>query len=1509
MNIIRRSDTVSKSTNSGYLFQAPNTNIVISEFQGTPVLIANKIFSLSNNIFTVYKDDFQQMSTQTTTPMINSANSDLLFGGDLIDQQPTVTANLALQVTGTRNPIQIKRGTYTGSPISTALFSIAGNDVIIGQGRYAPRFVNLGTFLLAGRALQIVSGTLSSSTSSATLVFSFTQNASVTIGSASTVPVFDSINSTTLNYCRLTINSENFISASTSTYLLNLEASDITIGDANSQAPSFTAQRILNAHFDTSNILKGSFAGIGSANEGNLLKRQSTFIILDGVPSFTNIDQIVINNSTVNINSGTFAGIGEKPLVASSNYAVLNIGQTTSTDILTFAANQIINTAASKLNFNRGGISSSSTTLPLIQAIATPITIDTGNGIPTFTAQRITDILALSLIISKGTFIDTTALGTYLKTNGTRVTIGTTITGNVPSFTLDQFDIQGRSVEIISAQITGGTKTNSVIKATTNSQVIIGTATGTPTLTLTAATIIDVTSATLTIYRGVFNGATSTLGTIIKTPNSQITYAAPVTPQINGIELFEVDGGTITIQSGYLIKAAERTSSLIKAFNNPTVVIGQQTATGTALTLIGTTILDISGNVMNITCAAFSGVNGVNPSIKATNSDTINIGIGVTAPTFSCSRAIGINDSVLNIYRGSFSSQTSSIASYLISTTNSAVTVGNVQIPTFTSVNVLDALNGAFDIISASFPITGIDVTASNTVTTIGNLTSSLPVSFQRQKLLSITRSTYETSISIGEGGLAPSFRQPYQILEQPLRAQYIFKCISLSIIRVQFSYSAAGQELDLHQIRNTSTIIGGYGSYGLEFNEIFVINLTRKFLAIQSDTFSRFPTTAETDVLINTYLTIVTIGETTDTDYPTFIDVDTITVTGEKLQDVNDSSTSQTLTFDGYRLFDEYGDTDDGIDDHVYLFYENYVGIDSYILVTIREINNVLIVHDLVNPKLVGVTLIDVKHVAQVELSIVSGTYKLPEETESVGTVFIIYNAITTIGNGAVPQFLNLNQIMITNGNFDIFDGLFAGSSTSTKHMIHTINTSVNIIAGTFIIANTYSPKIQKNGGNNLKTLTLRITKSAGEFYIEKSQFIGISEQTGPFIRLYSLPGKQMNAVRKIIKSTVFSGASFSLEIGQQNAAVIIEEEIQTTQLLLNRFINTQNSQAILIAQDRFNVEVVSNEFDNNGRGLSLGGDISIVSGSPNGTLNNYNTFVNNKCTRAGVIFTNPKLEATPILLPTYSIQNNFFYINTVEDGENNANDIYISFLNSTSSLIDIILNSENTIEVADSTFDALRNLRYADIKVESKPLRFIFSKVTFVDIGLKGKLDEVVSLGPEIAKTFVAIKDISYVGERYVMQTNSDAQIRVVSTVDSPDAIVVFDDIGFLVANRRLIEYGQAELPSFQDRQDLTKIETNNQKIYLNFQQINLKRNALIENITLVRFGRQYGGPRLLNLNIRSLGEAKISNVVVDGRGWVHYRQIREIQKTDKEYERLSIKEEKNRCWKVTLRQTFFI
>ncbi|KAA6361441.1 MAG: hypothetical protein EZS28_043032, partial [Streblomastix strix] len=157
--------------------------------------------------------------------------------------------------------------------------------------------------------------------------------------------------------------------------------------------------------------------------------------------------------------------------------------------------------------------------------------------------------------------------------------------------------------------------------------------------------------------------------------------------------------------------------------------------------------------------------------------------------------------------------------------------------------------------------------------------------------------------------------------------------------------------------------------------------------------------------------------------------------------------------------------------------------------------------------------------------------------------------------------------------------------------------------------------------------------------------------------------------------------------------------------------------------------------------------------------------------------------------------------------------------------------------------------------------------------------------------------------------------------------------------------------ELPSSSDRKDLTKIESNKQKIDIDYYLRNLKRvsssqilinpflkiesgyslvlsrirfgdwiatsdeplidikgqlqNALIENITLVRVGRQYGGPKLINLNIRSLGEAKISNVVVDGRGWVHQREIREIQKTDKEYERLGVEAEKDKCGKEIVKE----
>ncbi|KAA6389290.1 MAG: hypothetical protein EZS28_015182 [Streblomastix strix] len=122
----------------------------------------------------------------------------------------------------------------------------------------------------------------------------------------------------------------------------------------------------------------------------------------------------------------------------------------------------------------------------------------------------------------------------------------------------------------------------------------------------------------------------------------------------------------------------------------------------------------------------------------------------------------------------------------------------------------------------------------------------------------------YETSISIGEGGFAPivfeNYIHDHVLTFHAQRELKIFIGISLNV----------------------------YGSDGLKFNGVYVVNLTWKFFTIQSCTFSQFPATAEADVIINTYLTIVTIDETTDTDYSTFNKLDTITVTGKNFQDVN---------------------------------------------------------------------------------------------------------------------------------------------------------------------------------------------------------------------------------------------------------------------------------------------------------------------------------------------------------------------------------------------------------------------------------------------------------------------------------------------------------------------------------------------------------------------------------------------------------------------------------------------
>lgn len=55
-------------------------------------------------------------------------------------------------------------------------------------------------------------------------------------------------------------------------------------------------------------------------------------------------------------------------------------------------------------------------------------------------------------------------------------------------------------------------------------------------------------------------------------------------------------------------------------------------------------------------------------------------------------------------------------------------------------------------------------------------------------------------------------------------------------------------------------------------------------------------------------------------------------------------------------------------------------------------------------------------------------------------------------------------------------------------------------------------------------------------------------------------------------------------------------------------------------------------------------------------------------------------------------------------------------SVLNSISSLSDTVLNSESSIEVVDSTFYAVGKIRFANIKIASKPLRFILSKINFI-------------------------------------------------------------------------------------------------------------------------------------------------------------------------------------------------
>ncbi|KAA6357291.1 MAG: hypothetical protein EZS28_047182, partial [Streblomastix strix] len=223
-----------------------------------------------------------------------------------------------------------------------------------------------------------------------------------------------------------------------------------------------------------------------------------------------------------------------------------------------------------------------------------------------------------------------------------------------------------------------------------------------------------------------------------------------------------------------------------------------------------------------------------------------------------------------------------------------------------------------------------------------------------------------------------------------------------------------------------------------------------------------------------------------------------------------------------------------------------------------------------------------------------------------------------------------------------------------------------------------------------------------------------------------------------------------------------------------------------------------------------------------------------------------------------------------------------------------------------------------------------------------------------------------IAYIGARHVFQTKATGYLNVVDggdltvhgvtfvqqaewasiiQVNSDNAVVALEDVGFLVASQKLFESGIDIITSSKLREDFSKLKKSDNKINIDYYLRSLEKTsaseilvnpfvslvsgysislsdikfgdwiasgdkplfdiagpvqyATINNVQVSRVGRQYGGPHILNINLRLTGEAKITNVVIDGRGWVHERDLRDEVKDQNEYENVG-DVEKGKCGK---------
>ncbi|KAA6399604.1 MAG: hypothetical protein EZS28_004870, partial [Streblomastix strix] len=525
----------------------------------------------------------------------------------------------------------------------------------------------------------------------------------------------------------------------------------VTIGGSlANQTPTFTGQQILQVQGDNFlRIIRGTFTGNANSNSTILVNQGNITIGEEGFsPSFKNLGLFSFPSRTLRIISGSFSRDADAlPFtIRILSNASVTIGQDGATAPQFSDLTQII-VNNSRLDIASGSFSSSDTAQSLISTLTNAVvTIGAGASIPSITATRVIEALNSRVTISKGSFIGSDSIRPYFKFNNTAVIIGD---DGTPEFTfVDQFEIIGNTTNINAGSFTSA-DANALLKLT-NVDVTIGSV-GTP--SFRGVRIIEDTNTapvgtnpfrTVAITRGTFQlpAGSGSAGIQIVINNAAATFGinTTVSPTFTGLELLQVTGSTLNVAFSTIVGTLLAPAQI--RISNSTLTYGSSTFNPTATNL---EVIDIRNANLVVNRGSLSGTatNGLQILISYTSVVTIG-GQTTTNPTFANFNLINIDSSQLNVFGGAITAKNA--LTTLINATNSDVNIGRVATPqpalTLTSAKVLNVTGGTLNIYRGT--LTGNDretviITTNETVVTIGD--GAAPI-FNGAKALDVTNGT-----------------------------------------------------------------------------------------------------------------------------------------------------------------------------------------------------------------------------------------------------------------------------------------------------------------------------------------------------------------------------------------------------------------------------------------------------------------------------------------------------------------------------------------------------------------------------------------------------------------------------------------------------------------------------------------------------------------------------------------------------------------------------------------------